>query len=128
MEEDPLIQKKDITKNVIESVSRICNLYSKSSSEDMFTGAHVTEMGSDHSRQSKGVKQTMNKKYSTTKKSMKAKFEECSVELKWVSLFPHIDDFNGREPGHNFLGSVSRTVIDDNSKVGLTGGVFPCSA
>jgi hypothetical protein len=44
---------------------------------------------------------------------MKAKFAEWGIDLQWVSLFPHIDDFNGRDPGQNFLGSVSRTVEDD---------------
>jgi hypothetical protein len=37
----------------------------------------------------------------------------------WVVLFPHIDNFNGQEPGHNFLGSMSRTVIGDNIIGGL---------
>jgi hypothetical protein len=45
---------------------------------------------------------------------MKAKFAEWGIDLKWVSLFPHIDDFNGRDAGQNFLGSVSRTVVDDS--------------
>ena len=58
-------------------------------------------------------------KRTTTKESMKAKFEEWGIDLQWVSLFPHINDFNGREPGHNFLGSVSRMVIDDNILGGL---------
>jgi hypothetical protein len=104
---------------VIESVSGICNLYSKYISEDMFTGAHVAEFGADHSRGPKTVKQSPKGRCTTTKESMKAKFEEWGIDLKWVSLFPHINDFNGREPGHNFLGSVSRMVIDDNILGGL---------
>jgi hypothetical protein len=76
MEEDPLIPTKDRAKNVIESVSGICNLYSKYSSEDMFTGAHVAELGTDHSRGPKTVKQSPKGKRTTTKESMKAKFEE----------------------------------------------------
>ena len=35
MAEDPLIQKEDRKKNVIESVSGICNVYSKVSPTDM---------------------------------------------------------------------------------------------
>ena len=46
--------------DIIESISGICNLYSKYSSKDMFTGAHVVEMGADHSRGPKTVKQTQN--------------------------------------------------------------------
>jgi hypothetical protein len=48
-----------------------------------------------------------------SKDIMKAKFTEWGIDLKWVSLFPHIDDFNRRDPGQNFLGCVSRTVDDD---------------
>jgi hypothetical protein len=50
---------------------------------------------------------------------MKTKFKEWGINLKWVALFPHIDDFNGWEPSHNFLGSVSCTVMDDNIIGGL---------
>ena len=48
-----------------------------------------------------------------SKDRMKAKFTAWGIDMKWVCLFPHVDDFNGREPGHNFLGCVSRTVNDD---------------
>jgi hypothetical protein len=46
---------------------------------------------------------------------MKAKFAKWGIDIKWVSLFPHIDDFNGRLPGQNFLGCVSRTIKDDDT-------------
>jgi hypothetical protein len=62
MEEDPLIPKKDHNKNVIESVSGICNLYYKYSLDDMFTGAHVVEIGADHSGGNTTVRQLLRKK------------------------------------------------------------------
>jgi hypothetical protein len=48
-----------------------------------------------------------------SKDTMKAKFTERDIDLNWVSIFPHIDDFHGRDPGHSFLGCVSCTVDDD---------------
>jgi hypothetical protein len=62
MEEDPLIPKKDHNKNVIESVSGICNLYYKYSSDDMFMGDHVAEIGADHSGGNLTVRQSPRKK------------------------------------------------------------------
>jgi hypothetical protein len=118
-EEDPLIPKKDHNKNVIKSVSGICNLYYKYSLDDMFTGAHVAEIGADHSGGNITVRQSPRKESQKNKDSMKTKFKEWGINLKWVVLFPHINDFNGREPGQNFLGSVSRTVIDDSIIGGL---------
>jgi hypothetical protein len=50
---------------------------------------------------------------------MKTRFKEWRVDFKWVTLFPHIDDFNARERGQNFLGSVSRTVDGDSPSLGL---------
>jgi hypothetical protein len=70
----------------------------------MFTGAHQVEFASDHS-ESTPLK-------SKSKDAMKAKFTEWGIDKKWVSLFPHINDFNGRDPGHNVLGCVSHTVDD----------------
>jgi hypothetical protein len=49
MEEDPLIPDKTRKRNVIESVSGICNVYSKASSSDMFMDAHNAKLGADHS-------------------------------------------------------------------------------
>jgi hypothetical protein len=45
---------------------------------------------------------------------MIARFLEWGIHMKWVTLFPHVDDFNGRELGQNFLGAVSRTVENGN--------------
>ena len=112
MAEDPLIQKEDRKKNVIESVSGICNVYSKVSPTDMFAGAHFSEFGADHQSSTAQAVTT------NAKDVMKDRFMDWGIDLKWVTLFPHIDDFNGRERGQNFLGSVSCTVDDDSPQVG----------
>ena len=111
MNEDPLIPKRDKERNVIESVSGICNIYSKASKSDMFTGAHEVQVALDHSAISPQVLTEPGE--INSKDRMKAKFTAWGIDMKWVCLFPHVDDFNGREPGHNFLGCVSRTVNDD---------------
>ena len=41
---------------------------------------------------------------------MKKTFANWKIDLRWVILFPHVDDFNARDYGQNFLGAVSRTV------------------
>jgi hypothetical protein len=114
MDEDPLIPPHDQKRNVIESVSGICNVYSRVSSTYMFTGAHNSELGADH--RSTGTQGAA----TNAKDVMKARFKEWRVHLKWVTLFPHIDDFNARERGQNFLCSVSRTVDDDSPHLGST--------
>ena len=113
MDEDPLVPPHDRKRNVIESVSGICNVYSRVSSTYMFTGAHNSKLGADH--RSTGTQGAA----TNAKDVMKARFIEWRVELKWVTLFPHIDDFNARERGQNFLGSVSRMVDDDSPSLGL---------
>jgi hypothetical protein len=40
----------------------------------------------------------------------RARDVKCN-DLKWVILFLRVDDFNGREPGQNFLGCVSHTLV-----------------
>ena len=114
MAEDPLIPKEERKRNVLESVSGICNVYAKVSPTDMFAGAHNSEFGADHQSS------TMLALTKNAKDVMKARFMDWGIDLKWVTLFPHVDDFNGRERGQNFLGSVSRTVDDDSSRVGHT--------
>jgi hypothetical protein len=42
----PLMERN---KNVIESVSGICNVYSRALATEMYTGNHLVEFGSDHS-------------------------------------------------------------------------------
>jgi hypothetical protein len=48
---------------------------------------------------------------------MKDKFANWKIDLKWVKLLPHVDDFNSRHSGQNFLGSVSRTVAKEGSSM-----------
>jgi hypothetical protein len=48
MDADPLIPPNIRERNVIESISGICNVYSKSSTIDMFTGAHHAQLVADH--------------------------------------------------------------------------------
>jgi hypothetical protein len=74
----------------------------------MFTGAHNSKLGADHQSTSTQGAAT------NATDVMKTRFREWRVDLKWVTLFPHIDDFNARERGQKFLGSVSR-MVDDNS-------------
>jgi hypothetical protein len=42
-----------------------------------------------------------------SKERMIARFLAWGIHMKWVTLFPHVDDFNGRDVGQNFLGAVS---------------------
>jgi hypothetical protein len=120
MDEDPLISPEDCERNVIESVSGICNVYWKASSDNMFTGAHTAKFGVDHG--SSPTPQSTNQEVGCTKNSMKAKFTEWGIDLKWVSLFPHIDDFNGRDPGQNLLGVVTKRTKDSRSKQNVASG------
>jgi hypothetical protein len=78
----------------------------------MFAGAHFSEFGADHQSSTAQAVTT------NAKDVMKDRFMDWGSDLKWVTLFPHIDDFNGRERGQNFLGSVSCTVDDDSTQVG----------
>jgi hypothetical protein len=48
MEEDPLMPPSLQKKNIIESVLGICNVYTKSSTVDMYTGAHDAHFIPDH--------------------------------------------------------------------------------
>jgi hypothetical protein len=78
----------------------------------MFAGAHISGFGADHVGGGRAMMQhSATPRADTTKEQMKVKFGKWGIDLKWVVLFPHVDDFNGREAGHNFLGSVSRTVV-----------------
>jgi hypothetical protein len=109
MEEDILIPEDVQKQNVLESVSGICNVYFKASQRDMFSRSHKLAFGVDHSvpvatQQASWITPTK-------KDKMKAKFHQWGVNDKFVILFPHIDDFNGRQPGHNFLGCLSRTLV-----------------
>jgi hypothetical protein len=119
MEEDPLLPKYLHDKNVIESVSGICNVYSTDNKGNMFAGADGANFGAIHSNgggQKPAPKKVAEKKESKKKQEkMKEKFAQWGIDLKWVILFPHIDDFNARQPGQNFLGSVSKTVLIDRS-------------
>ena len=94
MNEDPLIPKRDKERNVIESVSGICNIYSKASKSDMFTGAHEVQVALDHSAISPQLLTEPGE--INSKDRMKAKFTAWGIDMKWVCLFPHVDDFNGR--------------------------------
>ena len=75
---------------------------------------HHAQLVADH--QSKNPFSSLTTK--DTLLAMKKKFVEWGVDLQWVILFPHIDDFNGRDPGHNWLGAVSRSVNDYHYLVG----------
>jgi hypothetical protein len=117
MDADPQIPPDIQKRNVIESVLGICNVYSKSSTIDMFTGAHHAQLVADH--------QSTNPSSSLTTKdtllAMKNKLVEWGVDLQWVILFPHINDLNGHgDPRHNWLGVVSCTVNDYHHLVGKT--------
>ena len=108
MEEDPLIPKAIGRKNVIESVSGICNVYQKASTSVMYAGARHAQFVADHGT---SLPQQDMSCASNNKDQMKDKFVTWGIHLKWVILFPHVDDFNGRDPGQNFLGCVSQTVV-----------------
>ena len=104
MESDPLIPKELHSKNVIESVSGICNVYSKERNGNMLVGVP-------------GQNKSPEKNIKTRQETMKDKFANWKIDLKWVILFPHVDDFNSRHSGQNFLGSVSRTVAKEGSSM-----------
>jgi hypothetical protein len=82
----------------------------------MFTGAHHAQLVADH--QSKNPSSSLTTK--DTLLGMKNKFAEWGVDLQLVILFLHIDDFHGHDPGHNWLGAVSRSVNDYHHLVGKT--------
>ena len=109
MDQDVLLPNDTCECNVLESLLGISNLYSKYSQMDMVSGAHHLELGMDHASSRKQIATPGISK----KDSMKAKFVRCGVQLKWVILFPHVNDFNGRDPGQNFLGFLSHTVVHD---------------
>ena len=58
---------------------------------DMFTA--LFEHGGGHSTMAKN---------SLSKERMIARFLEWGIHMKWVTLFPHVDDFNGRDVGLEF--------------------------
>jgi hypothetical protein len=103
-------------RNIIELVSGICNVYAKSSTIKMYTGAHDAHFVPDHQSNNPSSSPTG----TDTMVSMKKKFSEWGVNLQWVVLFPHIDDFNGRDLGQNWLGAVSRTLNVSHHVVGTT--------
>jgi hypothetical protein len=81
----------------------------------MFAEAHKADFVSDH-----GSKRNICTTAKEDKKmNMKLMFQEMGVELKYVVVFPHVDFFNGQQPGQTFLGVVSRTVTV-KSKSGYT--------
>jgi dihydroorotase len=102
MEKDPLIPEELHNRNIIESVSGICNVYLTDQKGNMFTGVH-------------GCKQAHEQKIRKKQEKMKEKFAQWRIELKWVILFQHVDDFNACHSGKNFLGSVSNTVAQEHS-------------
>ena len=59
-----------------------------------FCGTALFEHGGGHSSMK------------NSKERMIARFLEWGIDMKWVTLFPHVDDFNGRDVGQNFLGAV----------------------
>ena len=79
MAEDPLIPKEERKRNVLESVSGICNVYAKVSPTDMFAGAHNSEFGADHQSS------TMLALTKNAKDVMKARFMDWGIDLKWVT-------------------------------------------
>jgi hypothetical protein len=105
MEADPSIPKRSHDNNVIESITGICNVYTTNQKGGMFRGepgcGKSTELQKDCSKE--------------TQEAMMNKFAKWKIDPKWIVLFPHVDDFNARDPGQNFLGSVSRTVTTDSS-------------
>jgi hypothetical protein len=109
MDADTLLPEEIRESNVIESLSGISNLYCTTSQGDMYSGVDVDKVCSDHSTTS-SASSSGGSHGSTKKDIMKSKFAEWGIKLKWVITFPHVDDFNGREVGQNFLGCVSRTV------------------
>jgi hypothetical protein len=48
MEEDPLMPSSLQKRNIIESVSGICNVYAESSTVNMYTGAHDAQFVPNH--------------------------------------------------------------------------------
>ena len=119
MDEDRLIPPDTCIKNVIESVSGICNIYQRASKSSMYSSAHSAIIGVDHQT---SRPQQVTKHASNNEDHMQAKFLGWGIDPKWVVLFPHVDDFNGRDAGQNFLGCVSRTVIDSSSDPSLREG------
>jgi hypothetical protein len=104
--EDPLMPPSLQKRNIIESVSGICNVYAKSSTVDMYTGAHDAQFVPDHQSNIPCSSLQTTKDNGFNEK----KFSKWGVNLQWVVLFPHIDDFNGHDVGQNWLGAVSRTL------------------
>jgi hypothetical protein len=85
MEEDPLMSPSVQKRNIIESVSGICNLYAKSSTVDMYTGAHDAQFIPDH--QSKNPSSSPTAK--DTMASMKKSFANGCQPPMGCTLSPH---------------------------------------
>jgi hypothetical protein len=97
--QDSTMSETDREKNVIESVSALSNVYLRLSQWDMFAAAHNCDFLLDHSSTIQSADNKM---------TMKVKFGRMGIDLKWMVVFPNVDDCNGRHPGHNcFWSSVS---------------------
>jgi hypothetical protein len=81
VEKDPLIPKVLHDKNALESVSAICNVYSSDKKGNMFAGVHGRNVASEQNAKKKHEK-------------MRDKFAQWKIDMKWVILFPHVNDFN----------------------------------
>jgi hypothetical protein len=62
----------------------------------MFAAAHNCDSVSDNSSTIPSADNKM---------SVKVKFGRMKIDLKWVVVFPHVDDFNERHEGHHFIPS-----------------------
>jgi hypothetical protein len=109
MEKYPLIPKELHSKNIIETASGIYNVYSKDQKGNMFTGVH-------------GHNEAPEQYLKNGQEKMKEKFARWKIDLKWVILFPHVNNFNACQSGQNFLGLVSRTVGQEGSSMDSSGG------
>jgi len=117
MDDDPKFSRIECDQNVLESVSGLSNIYLKNSNDDMFARAWESDVVLDHDS-----KKTTFVTYKGTKRDhMKTMFWLWGIPEKYVIVFPHLDFFNSRAQGQNFLGVVSRTVcLDQNSLDGKT--------
>jgi hypothetical protein len=105
MDTDPFLPEGLCDKNVIESVSGISNVYTIDNEGNMFTGSNSDDRFFCEEDKKPSVPNLKDKQG-----IMKERFAEWKIDLRWVILFPHVDDFNARGYGQNFLGAISRTV------------------
>ena len=104
MEEDPYLSRKECCNNFIEGVSGISNVFWKRGSE-VVSAMDIKRTLNDHG--GKAVEKNKKKNY---RNNFQQLLEKIGISLDDVAFLPHCDWFNAREPGHDFLCGVSRTV------------------